>query len=185
MSDPDLEDIKRRMQGAVGVLKSEFGGLRTGRAASALLEPVNVDAYGSSMPMNQVATINVTDSRMLTVQVWDQGLVSSVEKAIRDSDLGLNPSADGNSVRVPIPQLSEERRVELTKIAHKYCEQARVSVRNIRRDGMDQLKRQEKDGEISQDEQRAWGDDLQNLTNEFIKEIEEALISKESEIMQV
>ena len=185
MSDPDLEDIKRRMQGAVGVLKSEFGGLRTGRAASALLEPVNVDAYGSSMPMNQVATINVTDSRMLTVQVWDQGLVSSVEKAIRDSDLGLNPSADGNSVRVPIPQLSEERRVELTKIAHKYCEQARVSVRNIRRDGMDQLKRQEKDGEISQDEQRAWGDDLQNLTNEFIKEIEEALISKQSEIMQV
>ena len=185
MSDPDLEDIKRRMQGAVGVLKSEFGGLRTGRAASALLEPVNVDAYGSSMPMNQVATINVTDSRMLTVQVWDQGLVSSVEKAIRDSDLGLNPSADGNSVRVPIPQLSEERRVELTKIAHKYCEQARVSVRNIRRDGMDQLKRQEKDGEISQDEQRAWGDDLQNLTNEFIKEIEEALVSKESEIMQV
>ena len=185
MSDPDLEDIKRRMQGAVGVLKSEFGGLRTGRAASALLEPVNVDAYGSSMPMNQVATINVTDSRMLTVQVWDQGLVSSVEKAIRDSDLGLNPSADGNSVRVPIPQLSDERRVELTKIAHKYCEQARVSVRNIRRDGMDQLKRQEKDGEISQDEQRAWGDDLQNLTNEFIKEIEEALISKQSEIMQV
>ena len=185
MSDPDLEDIKRRMQGAVGVLKSEFGGLRTGRAASALLEPVNVDAYGSSMPMNQVATINVTDSRMLTVQVWDQGLVSSVEKAIRDSDLGLNPSADGNSVRVPIPQLSEERRVELTKIAHKYCEQARVAVRNIRRDGMDQLKRQEKDGEISQDEQRAWGDDLQNLTNEFIKEIEEALVSKESEIMQV
>ena len=185
MSDPDLEDIKRRMQGAVGVLKSEFGGLRTGRAASALLEPVNVDAYGSSMPMNQVATINVTDSRMLTVQVWDQGLVSSVEKAIRDSDLGLNPSADGNSVRVPIPQLSEERRVELTKIAHKYCEQARVSVRNIRRDGMDQLKRQEKDGEISQDEQRAWGDDLQKLTNEFIKQIEEALVSKESEIMQV
>ena len=185
MSDPDLEDIKRRMQGAVGVLKSEFGGLRTGRAASALLEPVNVDAYGSSMPMNQVATINVTDSRLLTVQVWDQGLVSSVEKAIRDSDLGLNPSADGNSVRVPIPQLSEERRVELTKIAHKYCEQARVAVRNIRRDGMDQLKRQEKDGEISQDEQRAWGDDLQNLTNEFIKEIEEALVSKESEIMQV
>ena len=135
--------------------------------------------------MNQVATINVTDSRLLTVQVWDQGLVSSVEKAIRDSDLGLNPSADGNSVRVPIPQLSEERRVELTKIAHKYCEQARVAVRNIRRDGMDQLKRQEKDGEISQDEQRAWGDDLQNLTNEFIKEIEEALVSKESEIMQV
>ena len=185
MSDPDLEDIKRRMQGAVGVLKSEFGGLRTGRASSALLEPISVDAYGSGMPMNQVASINVTDSRMLTVQVWDQGLVSSVEKAIRDSGLGLNPSTDGNSVRVPIPQLSEERRVELTKIAHKYCEQARIAVRNIRRDELDKLKRHEKGGEISQDEQRAWGNDLQALTNGFIKEIEEALISKESEIMQV
>ncbi len=185
MSDPDVDDIKRRMQGAVDVLKTEFGGLRTGRASSALLEPVTVDAYGSSMPMNQVATINVTDSRMLTVQVWDQGLVSSVEKAIRDSGLGLNPSTDGNSVRVPIPQLSEERRVELTKIAHKYCEQARIAIRNIRRDEMDKLKRHEKDGEISQDERRAWGDDLQNLTNGFVKEIEEALASKESEIMQV
>jgi ribosome recycling factor len=185
MSDPDLDDIKRRMHGALGVLKSEFGGLRTGRASGALLEPVIVDAYGSSLPMNQVATINVADSRLLSVQVWDQTLVSSVEKAIRDSGLGLNPSTDGNSVRVPIPQLSEERRVELTKIAHKYCEQARVAVRNIRRDGMDHLKRQEKDGEISQDEQRAWGDDLQHLTNGFIKEIEESLALKESEIMQV
>ena len=185
MSDPDLEDIKRRMHGAVGVLKSEFVGLRTGRASSALLEPVIVDAYGASMPMNQVATINVTDSRMISVQGWEQGLASFVEKAIRDSGLGLNPSTDGNTVRVPIPQLSEERRVELTKVAHKYCEQARVAVRNIRRDGMDQLKRQEKNGQISQDEQRAWGDDLQNLTNGFIKEIEEALASKESEIMQV
>jgi ribosome recycling factor len=144
-----------------------------------------VDAYGSSMPINQVATVNVSDSRMISVQVWDQGLVSSVEKAIRDSGLGLNPSADGNSVRVPIPQLSEERRVELTKVAHKYCEQARVAVRNIRRDGMDKLKRQEKDGEISQDEQRAWGDDLQKLTDGFIKDIDEALASKETEIMQV
>ena len=185
MSDPDLEDIKRRMHGALGVLKSEFGGLRTGRASAALLEPVIVDAYGSSLPMIQVATINVADSRLLSVQVWDQTLVSSVEKAIRNSGLGLNPSTDGNSVRVPIPQLSEERRVELTKIAHKYCEQARVAVRNIRRDGMDHLKRQEKDGEISQDEQRAWGDDLQNLTDGFIKEIEESLALKESEIMQV
>ncbi|MBK18963.1 MAG: ribosome recycling factor [Rhodospirillaceae bacterium] len=185
MADPDLDDIKRRMQGAVDVLMSEFGGLRTGRASAALLEPVMVDAYGSSMPMNQVGTVNVSDSRMISVQVWDQGLVSSVEKAIRDSDLGLNPSTDGNLVRVPIPQLSEERRVELTKIAHKYCEQARVAVRNIRRDGMDKLKKQEKDGEISQDEQRAWGDDLQKLTDDYIKEIDEALASKESEIMHV
>lgn len=185
MADPDLDDVKRRMQGALDVLMGEFGGLRTGRASTALLEPVMVDAYGSSMPINQVATVNVSDSRMISVQVWDQGLVSSVEKAIRDSGLGLNPSADGNSVRVPIPQLSEERRVELTKVAHKYCEQARVAVRNIRRDGMDKLKRQEKDGEISQDEQRAWGDDLQKLTDRFIKDIDEALASKETEIMQV
>ena len=185
MADPDLDDVKRRMQGALDVLMGEFGGLRTGRASTALLEPVMVDAYGSSMPINQVATVNVSDSRMISVQVWDQGLVSSVEKSIRDSGLGLNPSADGNSVRVPIPQLSEERRVELTKVAHKYCEQARVAVRNIRRDGMDKLKRQEKDGEISQDEQRAWGDDLQKLTDRFIKDIDEALASKETEIMQV
>ena len=185
MADPDLHDVKRRMQGALDVLMGEFGGLRTGRASSALLEPVMVDAYGSSMPMNQVGTVNVTDSRMISVQVWDQGLVASVEKAIRDSGLGLNPSKEGNSVRVPIPQLSEERRVELTKIAHKYCEQGRVAVRNIRRDGMDKLKRQEKDGEISKDEQRAWGDDLQKLTDGFIKEIDEALASKETEIMQV
>lgn len=185
MADPDLDDVKRRMQGALDVLMGEFGGLRTGRASTALLEPVMVDAYGSSMPINQVATVNVSDSRMISVQVWDQGLVSSVEKAIRDSGLGLNPSADGNSVRVPIPQLSEERRVELTKVAHKYCEQARVAVRNIRRDGMDKLKRQEKDGEISQDEQRAWGDDLQKLTDGFIKDIDAALASKETEIMQV
>jgi len=185
MADPDLDDVKRRMQGALDVLIGEFGGLRTGRASSALLEPVMVDAYGSSIPMNQVGTVNVTDSRMISVQVWDQGLVASVEKAIRDSGLGLNPSKDGNSVRVPIPQLSEERRIELTKIAHKYCEQGRVAVRNIRRDGMDKLKRQEKDGEISKDEQRAWGDDLQKLTDGFIKEIDESLASKETEIMQV
>jgi ribosome recycling factor len=185
MADPDLDDVKRRMQGALDVLMGEFGGLRTGRASSALLEPVMVDAYGSSMPMNQVGTVNVTDSRMISVQVWDQGLVASVEKAIRDSGLGLNPSKEGNSVRVPIPQLSEERRIELTKIAHKYCEQGRVAVRNIRRDGMDKLKRQEKDGEISKDEQRAWGDDLQKLTDGFTKEIDEVLASKETEIMKV
>ena len=135
MSDPDLEDLKRRMKGAVEVLFTEFSGLRTGRASAGLLEPVTVDAYGSSMPMNQVGTIGVPDARMITVQVWDQGLVASVEKAIMESGLGLNPSRDGNVVRVPIPQLSEERRGELAKIAHKYAEQARVAVRNVRRDG--------------------------------------------------
>ena len=185
MADPDLNGFKRRMQGALDVLTNEFGGLRTGRASTALLEPVMVEAYGSSMAMNQVATVNVADSRMVSIQVWDQGLVTSVEKAIRNSELGLNPSADGNVIRVPIPQLSEERRVELAKVANKYSEQARVAVRNIRRDGMDQLKRQEKDGKISQDEQRAWGEDLQTLTDDFIRKIDDTLALKESEIMQV
>jgi len=185
MSDPDLEDIKRRMRGAIDVLHSEFGGLRTGRASSGLLEPLTVEAYGSQMPMNQVGTIGVPDARMLTVQVWDQGLVPAVEKAIMEAGLGLNPSRDGNMVRVPIPQLSEERRAELAKIAHKYAEQARVAVRNVRRDGMDKLKRMERDGNLSQDEQRAWGDDLQKLTDESIKEMDGVLATKEKEIMQV
>jgi len=185
MSDLDLEDLKRRMQGAIEVLQSEFAGLRTGRASAGLLEPLTVEAYGSRMPMNQVGTIGVPDARMLTVQVWDQGLVPAVEKAIMESGLGLNPSRDGNVVRVPIPQLSEERRAERAKIAHKYAEQARVAVRNVRRDGMDKLKRMERDGDLSQDEQRAWGDDLQKLTDESIKEMDEALAAKEKEIMQV
>ena len=137
------------------------------------------------MPINQVGTIGVPDARMLTVQVWDQGLVSAVERAIMESGLGLNPSRDGNVVRVPIPQLSEERRAELAKIAHKYAEQARVAVRNVRRDGMDKLKRMERDGDLSQDEQRAWSDDLQKLTDESIKGMDEALAAKEKEIMQV
>ena len=185
MSDPDLEDLKRRMKGASDVLHSEFTGLRTGRASAGLLEPITVEAYGSNMPMSQVGTIGVPDARMLTVQVWDQGLVASVEKAIMESGLGLNPSRDGNVVRIPIPQLSEERRSELVKIAHKYAEQARVAVRNVRRDGMDKLKRMERDGDLSQDEQRAWGDDLQKLTDACIKEMDEALTAKEKEIMQV
>jgi len=185
MPDPDLDDFKRRMKGAVDVLHTELAGLRTGRASAALLEPVQVEAYGSTMPMNQVGTISVPDARMITVQVWDQGLVSAVEKGIRESGLGLNPSRDGNLVRVPIPQLSEERRVELVKVAHKYAEQARVAARNVRRDGMDRLKRMERDGEISQDEQHAWGGDLQKLTDSCTKEIDEALAAKEKEIMQV
>jgi ribosome recycling factor len=185
MVEPDLENIKRRMNGAIEVLRSEFGGLRTGRASTGLLEPVTVDAYGSRMPLGQVGTVGVPDARMLTVQVWDRELVGAVEKAIREAGLGLNPSNDGNLVRVPIPELSEERRTELVKIAHKYSEQARIAVRNVRRDGMDNLKRIEKASEISQDEQRAWADDFQKLTDEIIKNIDEALAAKEKEIMQV
>jgi ribosome recycling factor len=185
MVEPDLENIKRRMNGAIEVLRSEFNGLRTGRASTGLLEPVTVDAYGSRMPLSQVGTVGVPDARMLTVQVWDKELVGAVEKAIREAGLGLNPSNDGNLVRVPIPELSEERRKELVKIAHKYSEQARIAVRNVRRDGMDNLKRIEKASEISQDEQRAWADDFQKLTDEIIKNIDEALAAKEKDIMQV
>jgi ribosome recycling factor len=185
MAEPDLDDLKRRMNGAVDVLHVEFGGLRTGRASAALLEPVIVEAYGSKMPLNQVGTVSVPDSRMISVQVWDRGLVGAVDKAIRESGLGLNPATEGQLIRVPIPQLSEERRVELTKVAHKYAEQAKVAVRNVRRDGMDSFKKLEKDGEISQDEQHAWADDLQKLTDAIIKDIDEALSAKEQEILQV
>jgi len=185
VADPDIADLKRRMGGAVEVLKTELGGLRTGRASAALLEPIAVDAYGSKMPMNQVGTVNVPDPRMISVQVWDQGLAPVVERAIRDSGLGLNPQREGNVIRVPIPQLSEERRTELGKVAHKYAEQARVAVRNVRRDGMDTLKKLERDSEISQDEHRAWGDDLQKMTDDFIKQIDTLLETKEAEIMQV
>ena len=185
MADPDIDDLKRRMNGAVDVLKGEFGGLRIGRATPALLEPIQVDAYGSSMPMNQVGTISAPDARMLSVQVWDNSLIASVEKAIRDSDLGLNPQTEGNVVRVPVPQLSEERRVEMTKVASKYAEQARVAVRNVRRDGIDDLKKMEKDGDISQDEQHAWADEIQALTDAAIKEIDDAVAAKETEILQV
>lgn len=185
MADPDIDDLKRRMDGAIEVLKDEFGGLRTGRASPALLEPIQVLAYGSPMPMNQVGTISAPDGRMLSVQVWDNSLVASVEKAIRDSDLGLNPQTEGNVVRVPVPQLSEERRVEMTKVAGKYAEQARIAVRNVRRDGIDMLKKMEKDGDISQDEQRAWTDEIQKLTDDSIKTIDESVASKETEILQV
>ena len=185
MADPDIADIERRMKGAVEALKREFAGLRTGRASAALLEPITVDAYGSKMPLNQVGTVGVPDPRMLTVQVWDTGLVGAVEKSIRDSGLGLNPQTEGNLVRVPIPELTEERRVELTKIANKYAEQARVAARNVRRDGMDTLKRMEKDGEISQDDQRQWSQDIQKLTDETVSTIDAALTTKDQEIMQV
>jgi len=185
MADPDIDDLKRRMNGAIEVLKDEFGGLRTGRASPALLEPIQVMAYGSPMPINQVGTISAPDGRMLSVQVWDNSTIPAVEKAIRDSDLGLNPQTEGNVVRVPVPQLSEERRIEMTKVAGKYAEQARIAVRNVRRDGIDMLKKKEKDGEISQDEQRAWTDEIQKLTDDSIKEIDASVASKEVEILQV
>lgn len=185
MSGSDLEDITRRMDGALEALKREFAGLRTGRASTALLDPIRVEAYGQEMPLNQVGTVGVPEPRMLTVQVWDKSMVGAVERAIRDSDLGLNPSADGQLVRVPIPELSEERRKELTKVAGRYAEQAKVAVRNVRRDGMDGLKRGEKDGDISQDEHKKLADQIQKLTDEHIKLIDEAAAAKDAEIMQV
>ena len=185
MPDPDIDDLKRRMNGAVQVLNDEFAGLRTGRAMPALLEPINVEAYGGRMPLKQVGTIGAPDARLLTVQVWDKSLIAPVEKAIREADLGLNPQTDGMLIRVPIPQLSEERRVEMVRIAGKYAEQARIAVRNIRRDGIDKLKRMEKDGEMSRDEQRAWTDEIQTLTDAAIKTVDEAFAAKEAEILQV
>ncbi|OIQ90922.1 ribosome-recycling factor [mine drainage metagenome] len=178
-------DLKRRMDSAVEVLKKEFSGLRTGRASASLLDPVVVEAYGSSMPLNQVGNVSVPEPRMILVSVWDKGMVKAVEKAIRDAGLGLNPAADGQTVRVPIPPLNEERRHELQKVAGKYAEQSRVSVRNVRRDGMDGLKKLEKDGVISQDEQRAHEKEVQVITDETIKRIDETLAHKEKEIMQV
>jgi len=185
VADPDIDDLTRRMNGAIEVLRKELAGLRTGRASPSLLDPVTVDAYGSQMPINQVATIGVPEPRMLTAQVWDKSMVKAVEKAIRDAGLGLNPMVDGQLVRVPIPELNEERREELTRVAAKYAEQAKVAVRNVRRDGMDKLKRMEKAGEISEDEHRLWGDDVQKVTDEHIKQIDEMLETKQQEIMQV
>jgi len=185
MSDPNIKDLERRMHGAVDVLKREFAGLRTGRASTSLLDPITVEVYGQSMPINQVGTINAPEARLLTVQVWDNSNVQSVVKAIQESDLGLNPQPDGQLVRVPIPELTEERRLEMAKIAHKYAEQARVAIRNVRRDGMDDLKRKEKDHEISEDEHKAWSADVQTLTDRLIEEVDAALKHKEQEITQV
>lgn len=180
-----LSELQGRMQKSVASLKDELAGLRTGRATPSLLEPVMVDAYGSKMPLNQVATVTVPESRMLNVQVWDRGLTQAVEKAIRNSGLGLNPSAEGSLIRVPLPDLNEERRRELTKVAHNYAEQARVAVRHIRRDGMDLLKKLEKDGDMSQDDSRKNGELVQHATDATITDIDNVLHVKEAEIMQV
>lgn len=184
-SNIDLKDLRRRMNGAIEKLKSEFVGLRTGRASVNLMDPVIVDAYGSKMPLNQVATISTPESRMITVQVWDKGMVASAEKAVRNAGLGLNPVVDGMTLRIPIPALNEERRAELTKIAGKYAEQTRIAVRNVRRDGMDTIKKMEKDGEMSQDEQKVFADQIQKLTDEIVKDVDGLTEAKEKEIMQV
>jgi ribosome recycling factor len=173
------------MDAAVEVLRKEFAGLRTGRASASLLEPVTVEAYGNVMPLNQVGTVSVPEPRLIVVQVWDRGLVKATEKAIREAGLGLNPQTEGQVIRVPIPDLNEERRKELTRVAAKYAEHARVSVRNVRRDGLDILKKQEKDGTISQDQQRKLQHDVQALTDETIKRIDDALAQKDKEILQV
>ena len=185
MADPDIEDLQRRMDSALDVLKKEFAGLRTGRASIHLLEPITVEAYGAAMPLNQVATISVPEPRMISVQVWDKSMASAVDKAIRDSGLGLNPPAAGQLLRVPIPPLSAERRQELTKVAHKYAEQAKVAVRNVRRDGMEMLKRMEKDHELSEDEHRLGADESQGLADQHIKTVDELLEQKDQEILQV
>ncbi len=179
------QDLERRMEGALSALASEFAGLRTGRASVNLLDSIQVPAYGGTVPLSQVASITVTDTRMLSVNVWDKTVVGATDRAIRDSGLGLNPVMDGQTLRIPIPPLNEERRVELTKIAGKYAEAARVAVRNVRRDGMDALKKAEKDGEISEDKHRTLSDEVQKLTDAFVKRVDEALKAKEAEIMQV
>lgn len=185
MSGFNSADLRRRMDGTQQVFKDELAGLRTGRASSNMLEPVEVEVYGSRMPINQVGSISVPEPRLLTVQVWDASAVKSVEKAIRDAGLGLNPQTEGNLIRVPVPALNEDRRKELVKIAGKYAEQARVAIRNIRRDGMDLLKALQKDGDISEDDQKRKADEVQKLTDDFIKKIDTMLADKEKDIMTV
>jgi ribosome recycling factor len=178
-------DLTRRMDGALETLRRDFGGLRTGRASPALLEPVKVEAYGTVVPITQVGTIGVPEPRMITVQVWDRTLVGAVERAVRDSGLGLNPGSDGQVVRVPIPQLTAERRGELAKAAGRYAEGSRVAIRGVRRDGMDQIKTFEKKGEIGEDEMKDWSDQVQKLTDGYIRRIDESLADKDQEIRQV
>jgi ribosome recycling factor len=180
----DTDDLERRMDGAISSLRTEFASLRTGRASAAMLEPVMVDAYGAKTPINQVGTVNVPESRMVTINVWDKGLVGKVEKAIRESGLGINPQLNGTIIMLPIPELNEERRRELTKVAAQYAESARVSVRNIRRDGMDQIKKAKADG-MSEDDQKLWETEVQDLTDAFIGKVDQSLETKQSEIMQV
>ncbi|MEO9336905.1 ribosome recycling factor [Mesorhizobium sp. SB112] len=181
----DLNDLQRRMEGAISAYKHDLASLRTGRASSNLLDPIQVQAYGSPMPISQVATVSVPEPRMISVSVWDKQLVGAVDRAIRESNLGFNPIMDGTNLRIPLPELNEQRRKELVKIAHTYAENARVAVRHVRRDGMDQLKKFEKDGDISQDDARTQSDKVQKLTDDTISSIDSLLTGKEAEIMQV
>src|SRR5689334_11083810 len=183
--DTFLKDLRRRMDGAIEVLRKEFGGLRTGRASASLLEPVTVPAYGGTVPLTQVASVNVPEPRMISVQVWDRNVVKAVDKAIREAGLGLNPQTEGQTIRVPIPELNQERRKELTRVAAKYAEDARVAVRHVRQHGIEALRKLEKDGEISQDEQRKLQNDIQHLTDNHIKRIDETLSQKDKEILQI
>ena len=181
---PDLDDLLRRMEGAVGAFKTDMASLRTGRASASMLDPVTVEAYGSPTPINQVGTINVPEPRMIVLNVWDKGLVGPVEKAIRNSGLGVNPVVDGTLIRIPIPELNEERRRELAKVAGQYAEKARVAIRNVRRDGMDDVKKAKADG-LSEDDQKLFADEIQELTDKQIALVDSALAEKEKEIMQV
>jgi ribosome recycling factor len=181
----DLADLNRRMHGAIAALKGELAGLRTGRASASLVEPIHVDAYGASMPLNQLATISVPEPRLISVQVWDRSMVQAVDRAIREANLGLNPIMEGQLLRIPIPELNAERRQELVKVAHKYAEQARVAVRHVRRDGLDHLKKEEKDGGMSEDDQKKLAEQIQKLTDSTIAEIDAILATKEGEITQV
>lgn len=181
----DLKDLQRRMEGAVSAFKSDLASLRTGRASANLLDPIQVEAYGTNMPLNQVATISVPEPRMIGVQVWDKSMVQAVDRAIRESNLGFNPIVDGTNLRIPLPELNEERRKELVKIAHNYAENARVAARHVRRDGMDHLKKAEKDGDTSEDEARRLSDQVQKMTDDTISSIDSLLADKEAEIMHV
>jgi len=180
----DTDDLQRRMNGAMASLKTEFSSLRTGRASASMLDPILVDAYGSPTPINQLGTVNVPEPRMVTVNVWDKGLVTIVDKAIRESGLGINPQLNGTIIMLPIPELNEERRRELTKVASQYAESARISVRNVRRDGMEQIKKAKLDG-MSEDDQKLWEEEVQEITNASIKAIDEALEGKQAEVMKV
>ncbi len=185
MSEADPNELRRRMTGAFDVFKKELSGLRTGRASVSLLEPIQVDAYGSHMPLSQLGTVNAPEPRMLTVQVWDKSMVKAVEKAIREANIGVNPMAEGQLIRVPMPALTEERRKELVKLAHKFAEQARVAIRNVRRDGMEALKEQEKSHKINEDEHRKRSGEIQKLTDEMVKKVDETLAAKEKDILHV
>ena len=184
-TEPDLDDLERRMDGAVTAFRHELQSLRTGRASASIIEPVHVEAYGTEMPINQVGTVNVPEPRMITIAVWDRSNVSKVDKAIRNAGLGLNPVVDGTLIRIPIPELTEERRKELVKVAHQYAEQARVAVRNVRRAGMDDLKRLERDGHISQDDHKLFADEVQAMTDRHVHTINDLLQAKEKDILTV